>query len=284
MNILNFGVGFTFKRLNKSNVVGSSFKILGSSSSGNAALLRTGEVNILVDAGFSCKKLQSLLKKEGISSEQLDGIFLTHEHNDHCAGLRGLSKLGNLPIFANRDTIQAIQPKLLRRPNWKIFETGKTFTFKSIKIHPFSVPHDAYDPVGFLFEWGKDDLFDPPNSLAWVTDLGFVPSLVRERIRRAKILVIESNYCTKMLAEDEKRPWSTKQRIRSRHGHLSNQTTFELLDSYQDSHWQKVFLMHLSKDCNNVSIVREQFSKLSYKGKRFETFVVDPLTSETLPI
>ena len=81
-------------------------------------------------------------------------------------------------------------------------------------------PHDAYDPVGFYFEWGKDDLFDPPSSLAWVTDLGFVPTLVKERIRQASILVIEANHCTEMLEPDEKRPWSLKQRIRGRHGHL----------------------------------------------------------------
>ena len=264
--------------------VDTTFKILGSSSSGNAALLRASECNILIDAGLSGKKIQTLLKEDGLSPEQLDAIFLTHEHNDHCAGIRVLSKLGNLPIFANRDTIQAIQPKLPRRPNWKIFETGKPFRFQSFTIHPFSVPHDAYDPVGFYFEWGKDDLFEPRSSLAWVTDLGFVPTLVRERIRQARILVIESNYCSKMLEEDSKRPWSLKQRIRGRHGHLSNQSTYKLLESFEDSRWEKIFLMHLSKDCNTVSVVKKQFENLSGRGKRFDAFVVDPCTSETLPI
>ena len=165
------------------------FKILGSSSSGNAAVLRTTESTILIDAGLSCKKLTLLLKKEGIDIEELDAVFLTHEHNDHSAGIRGLSKYGNLPIYANQDTVQAIQAKLPRRPNWKIFETGSPFSFRSFKVHPFSVPHDAYDPVGFYFEWGKEDLFDPPSSLAWVTDLGYVPALVKERIRQARILV-----------------------------------------------------------------------------------------------
>ncbi len=258
------------------------FKILGSSSSGNAALLRTPESTVLIDAGLSCKKLLFLLKEEGLQVEALDAVFLTHEHNDHSAGIRGLSKFINLPIFANRDTIKALQDKLPRRPNWKVFETGSSFEFKSLKIHPFSVPHDAYDPVGFYFEWGKDDLFNPWCSLAWVTDLGFVPTLVRERIKGASILVIESNYCSKMLEEDAKRPWSLKQRIKGRHGHLSNERTFDFLDSFQEYNWKKVFLMHLSKDCNKVSRVREQFSNLQKNGRRFETYVVDPETSKTL--
>ena len=265
-------------------VVESVFKILGSSSSGNAGLLRTPDLNILIDAGLSCRKLKFLLNEEGVEVEQLDAVFLTHEHNDHSAGIKGLSKFGNLPIFANKDTIQAVQNKLLRRPKWKVFETGSYFYFKGLKVHPFSVPHDAYDPVGFYFEWGKDDLFDQRSSLAWVTDLGFVPTLVRERIKGASILVIESNYCTELLEDDMKRPWSLKQRIRGRHGHLSNQSTFELLETFEDSHWKKVYLIHLSKDCNNVNRVRKQFSKLKQPGHRFETFVVDPQTSQTLPL
>jgi len=257
----------------------TKFKILGSSSSGNSALLRTGHSTILIDAGLSGKKLKSLLAEEGIELEELDAVFLTHEHNDHSAGIRGLSRYLNLPIFANRDTIDAIQPKLPRRPNWKCFTTGEPFQFKEFKIHPFSVPHDAYDPVGFYFEWGTGDLFDPSSSLAWVTDLGFVPTLVRERIRQASILVIEANHCTDMLEKDEKRPWSLKQRIRGRHGHLSNQTTYELLESMTNTRWREIFLMHLSKDCNDVNLVKKHFSQLPGQGKRFFTYVIDPETA-----
>ena len=260
------------------------FKILGSSSSGNSALLQAAGSSILIDAGMSGKKLEILLKNEGVSAESLDAVFLTHEHNDHSAGVRGLSKFTRLPFFANQDTIQAIQPKLQKRPNWKIFETGKVFTYGPFTIHPFSVPHDAYDPVGFFFEWGKEDLFDPISSLAWVTDLGYVPTLVRERIRKAKILVVEANHCTKMLEQDTKRPWSLKQRIRGRHGHLSNDSTFEMLQSIDGYCWEQVFLMHLSKDCNDIKKVQEKFSTLKGKGARFSTFVIDPSTSQTIPI
>lgn len=260
------------------------FKILGSSSSGNAALLQLPDFNILIDAGMSGKKLEVLVKKEGISLESLNAVFLTHEHNDHSAGVRGLSKFTRLPFFANQDTIQAIQPKLQKRPNWKVFETGKPFHFGPLRIHPFSVPHDAYDPVGFFFEWGTGDLFNPISSLAWVTDLGFVPTLVKERIRKARILVIEANHCSKLLEDDTKRPWSLKQRIRGRHGHLSNESTFTMLQSIEGSCWEKVFLMHLSKDCNKVSTVQETFSRLNGHGSKFSTFVIDPSSAETIPL
>ena len=283
-HLLHFVIDCIFLSLLSLKEVETKFKILGSSSSGNAALLRTGKSNILIDAGLSGKKLKFLLSDEGLSIDELDAVFLTHEHNDHSAGIRGLSRYMNLPIFANRDTIDAIQPKLPRRPNWKQFETGEPFQFLEFKVHPFSVPHDAYDPVGFYFEWGKGDLFDPPSSLAWVTDLGFVPTLVRERIRQASILVIEANHCTEMLEKDEKRPWSLKQRIRGRHGHLSNQTTFELLESMENACWREVFLMHLSQDCNDVNLVRERFRKLPGQGKRFATYVIDPATARPVGV
>ena len=98
------------------------FKILGSSSSGNSALLQVADSTILIDAGMSGKKLELLLKNQGISAEALDAVFLTHEHNDHSAGVRGLSKFKRLPFYANQDTIQAIQSKLKKSlRNWKSF-------------------------------------------------------------------------------------------------------------------------------------------------------------------
>ena len=89
---------------------------------------------------------------------------------------------------------------------------------------------------------------------------------------------------SKMLEDDHKRPWSLKQRIRGRHGHLSNQSTFELLESIENNCWEKIFLMHLSKDCNDLNLVRERFSSLAGQGERFSTYVVDPSSSETIRV
>lgn len=263
----------------------ANFKILGSSSSGNAGLLRTGDLTILMDAGLSARRLKGLLAEEGVTIEELDAVFLTHEHADHSAGLRGLSKQrADLPVFANRDTARAVQDKLPRRPDWRIFETGQPFSFRDLRVHPFGIPHDAYDPVGFLLEWGGDDLFHPPESLAWVTDLGHAPALVREKIDKASILVIEANHCPDMLERDTKRPWSLKQRIRGRHGHLSNRESLDLLRSVEKPKWKEIYLIHLSKDCNDVNLVRDTFAAgLPGHGSAHATFVIDPGTAEAIP-
>ena len=251
------------------------FQILGSSSGGNCALLSTGHSKVLVDVGFSAKRIGSLLEAVGESLDAIDAVFLTHEHSDHAQGIRGLAKRADLPVFANRDTAEAVQAKLSKPVNWQVFQTGTNFSFRDLRVRSFALPHDAYDPVGFTFNWGEvGDLFSPPRSLAWVTDLGYVPEHVREHIRNVQTLVIEANYDEDLLERDERRPWSTKQRIRGRHGHLSNHAAYELVEELsKNSILEKVYLAHLSKDCNQVDLVRDKFACLQ---KLLRINVIDP--------
>lgn len=232
------------------------FRILGSSSSGNAALLQTDETRVLVDAGFSVRKLDEMLADAGESMSRIDAIFLTHEHSDHSSGLNGLSRYPDIKVFANRATAMAVS-KWLKTPlsSWHLFETGSTFHFRDIEVSSFSIPHDAQDPVGFVFAHGHDDLFSPRRSLAWCTDLGYAPAHVRERIREADVLVLEANFCPKMLEADTRRPWSLKQRINGRHGHLSNEAARDLLASVASPRWRHVFFAHLSRECNTPALV-----------------------------
>lgn len=231
------------------------FCILGSGSAGNAAFLQTEGARVLVDAGFSARRLAELLADIGESLDRLDAIFITHEHGDHAAGLNGLSRHPHIRIYANRATAHALQAELRHRPQWHLFETGATFRFRDLEITSFSVPHDAQDPVGFLLTHGHGDLLSPRRSLAWLTDLGHTPAHVRERIREADVLVVEANHCPQMLQADPKRPWSVKQRIGGRHGHLSNHGARELLESVASPRWRHVFLAHLSRDCNSTAAV-----------------------------
>lgn len=251
------------------------FQILGSSSLGNCALLRTSESKILIDAGFSGKRIQALLEANGESLDQIHAVFLTHEHSDHAQGIRGLSRRPDLPIFANRDTADAVQAKLSKRPNWQVFETGTTFHFRDIEIRSFALPHDAYDPVGYAFRW-RDETQGAPQSLAWVTDLGYIPAHVHEQMRSVQTLVIEANYDETLLEKDTKRPWSTKQRIRGRHGHLSNNAAYEALQRMNgSSELENVYLAHLSKDCNSLECVKHRFASLCNENA-FAIHVVDP--------
>lgn len=260
------------------------FEILGSSSSGNCGLLRTGQTTVLIDAGFSARRIGRLLAARGTTLDAIDAVFLTHEHTDHAQGVRGLAKRADLPVFANRDTADAVQAKLCKRVNWQVFQTGAEFGFRDLQVRSFALPHDAYDPVGFTFHWGEEgDLFTPPRSLAWVTDLGYVPEHVKQHIRRVQTLVIEANYDEGLLEQDERRPWSTKQRIRGRHGHLSNDAAFEAVRAFAEgSRLREVFLAHLSKDCNTVELVRNKFADLNCGDSPFSVTVVDPALDPSL--
>lgn len=231
------------------------FKILGSGSAGNSALLVTAGSRVLVDAGFSAKRLGELLAETGESLARIDAIFLTHEHSDHAAAMAGLSRHPHIKIFANRATANSLQAGLKHRPQWQLFETGATFRYRDLEVSSFAVPHDAQEPVGFLIAHGEDDLLAPRRSLAWLTDLGHAPRHVRERIREADVLVVEANHCSAMLEADTKRPWSTKQRISGRHGHLSNEGARELLATVASPRWRRIYLTHLSRDCNSLAAV-----------------------------
>jgi phosphoribosyl 1,2-cyclic phosphodiesterase len=251
------------------------FQVLGSSSGGNCALLKTGHTQVLIDAGFSARRISLLLEAVGESLDAIDAVFLTHEHSDHAQGIRGLAKRADLPVFANRNTAEAVQDKLTQQVCWKIFQNGTEFIFRDLIVRSFRIPHDACDPVGFTFAWGEEgDLISPRRSLAWVTDLGYVPEYVKEHIRGVQKLVIEANYDEDLLERDKRRPWSTKQRIRGRHGHLSNRVAFELVEALSTcGSLQKVYLVHLSKDCNSIEIVRDKFACLEHK---LSIEIIDP--------
>ena len=232
------------------------FCILGSGSSGNSALLQTESVRVLVDAGFSTRKLSSLLTAAGEALEKIDAIFLTHEHGDHAAAIEGLKKFPHIRVFANAATARAVQAGLSHRPDWQIFETGAHFRFRDLEVHSFAVPHDAQEPVGFRFMTGiEGDMFTPRRSLAFLTDLGHAPQHIREHIRECEVIVVEANHCPELLKADAKRPWSTKQRISGRHGHLSNEGVRELLAAVCSPRWRRVYLTHLSRDCNSRAAV-----------------------------
>lgn len=259
------------------------FCILGSGSSGNAALLVTENARILVDAGFSARKLNTLLAPIGESLERIDAVFLTHEHGDHAGGIGSLKKYPHIQIFANAATARTVQRNLEYRPDWQIFETGSRFRFRDLEIESFAVPHDAQEPVGFRFVTGHDgDLFTPRRSLTWLTDLGHAPQNVREAIRGCEVVVVEANHCSELLKNDVRRPWSLKQRISGRHGHLSNEAARALLAEVASPQWRRVYLTHMSRECNTRSAVETAFAGLRLTMTGCEFAIVGP--DETTPV
>ncbi|WP_232766828.1 MBL fold metallo-hydrolase, partial [Geminisphaera colitermitum] len=132
------------------------FRILGSGSAGNCALLLTGGARILVDAGFSIRRLKQLVHEAGEDLERIDAVFLTHDHSDHCAGIEGLKKYPHIEVYANAGTVHAVQQKLSHTPRWKVFETGARFAFRDLEVESFPIPHDAQEPVGYTFTHGGE--------------------------------------------------------------------------------------------------------------------------------
>ncbi len=229
------------------------FTILGSGSGGNAALVRCGSGLLLVDAGLSASQLTARLQVAGVDPSELQGILLTHEHGDHTRGLGVFTRKYQVPILANARTREVLKESITAAGLWKIVPCGGAFDFAGFSIETFRVPHDAVDPMGFVLRAGG-------VSLGVLSDLGHATTLVQGVTRELDALFVEANYDTDMLARDTKRPWSTRQRIASRHGHLSNDQTAELLQQIATGSLQRVVLGHLSRDCNSPGMARDRIS------------------------
>jgi phosphoribosyl 1,2-cyclic phosphodiesterase len=226
--------------------------MLGSGSAGNSALVATDHCKILVDGGLSARQLVLRLEQCGVTPEQLDGVLLTHEHGDHICGLEVLCRKFHVPIYCNALTAEAVRcdGAFERYCSWRIIQTGTEFSICDITVQTFPVPHDAVDPLGFVFHAGS-------ASLGFITDLGYVTKLIVERLRPVQTLVIETNHDEKLLQNDTHRPWPVKQRIQSRHGHLSNAAAAGVIEELLPGKIERVVLGHLSRDCNTPDLALE---------------------------
>lgn len=216
--------------------------ILGSGSAGNCAYLETAETRLLIDAGFSLRETRKRLAAICRGPEDLSGVLITHEHSDHVGGLPMLCKKLNIPVYCNRDTRDAIERQLQCRFDCRLFATRSSFEVGDVIVDTFDIPHDAADPVGFLLRTAE-------GNVGFLTDLGHVTKQVLDRVRAANVLVLETNHDLKMLQESS-RPWSLKQRIAGRHGHLSNEDAADAAREIMSAELRHLYLGHLSRECN----------------------------------
>jgi phosphoribosyl 1,2-cyclic phosphodiesterase len=254
--------------------VSVQFTILGSGSGGNCAYLETPECRVLIDAGFSLRQIRERLSLIGRTPENLTAVLVTHEHSDHVQGLGLLGEKLRIPIYCNRFTREAVQSQIQRMMEFRQFETGASFDLGDLRVDTFSVPHDAQDPVGFL-------LRTVAGNLGFATDLGHFTRLVGERVRHANVLVLETNHDVKMLQECPRRPWSLKQRILGRHGHLSNDAAADATEDIMSDGLRHLYLGHLSRQCNRpelaMRVLRERVERIGAKHVHLE------LTSQSVP-
>lgn len=218
-----------------------SFTLLGSGSSGNGTLVSSGSVHILVDVGLSARETARRLQECGVAPGDISAIVLSHEHGDHCRGVAPFAKDLEIPVFLTEAALVAsdmtLDPRRIRA-----IHSGEGFDVHGIHFTPFSIPHDAADPLAFLIE--KDGA-----RIAIVLDLGYISNLVAERLKGCDAIIIESNHDINMLKVGPY-PWALKQRVMSRRGHLSNDSVAEYLANGFDGCARHVLLAHLSKKNN----------------------------------
>ncbi len=216
--------------------------VLGSGSSGNSTLIANARDAILVDAGFSCKALLARMAQLSFDPHRVSAILISHEHIDHVRGAGVFARKFNVPVFATKKTLHKAQNALGNLPDVRVIRSGQAFQSAGFHISPFSVSHDAVDPVAFSLEMHG-------LKVGVCTDLGCVTHLVRERLKGSNALVLEMNHDTRMLMAGPY-PWELKQRIRSRIGHLSNDAASKLLLELQHAGLQVLFPAHLSGENN----------------------------------
>lgn len=255
-------------------------EVLGSSSKGNCYLIQTEETNVLVDAGFSGRHIAEMLSTKNLSIENIHGVFVTHEHNDHSAGIRGLSKFVDIQLFANRLTAETINKRINKQVHWNTISDGEHSQFRDLDVVCFSLPHDAVDPVGYVF---TKKYHDRCVKICIATDLGYVSNGLSKYTDDANLLVLESNHDLHMLEIDTKRPIYIKNRIRGKYGHLSNDSAASFLATHNTLNWRTVLLAHLSHDCNSVPAIRSLLSKYNLP-KTFNIEVVDPNAEQHPPV
>ena len=267
--------------------------VLASGSKGNSTVIASAQTRVLVDAGLSCRELLRRMEIAGEDPAQLDAILITHEHLDHVQGLAVLARKLGVPVYFTEATHRAwvrwmtpqkkttyaewlvmraaerervaggvVDPEpeaetecaakdpaeLSRLPGVEYFRAGERFSIGDIEVFPFTIPHDAVDPVGFVFE-------SQGMRLAIATDLGYMPPNARAAMRRCDVLMVESNHDLEML-RDGPYPWSVKQRVMSRVGHLSNHALAEYLTGEYDGQAQYVVLAHISENNNLPELAR----------------------------
>jgi len=240
--------------------MGLELCVLASGSSGNCIYVGSEKSHILIDAGVSGKVTVERLRSIGVDPKSISAICLTHEHDDHKASVGILHRRFGMSLYSNSGTIEALNrsSKFTGLP-WNVFSTGHAFEIGDLVLEPFRVPHDSYDPVGFVVSCGK-------ARIGIATDMGMATELIRQRLKNCGALVLEANHDEIML-RDSPRPWSLKQRIAGRQGHLSNEKAGRLIVDVAGESLRSVILAHLSSDCNTPEVALQTVGQALKQGR-----------------
>ncbi len=229
------------------------FKSLGSGSSGNATLVQVNGLdacNILVDCGFGMRHLTQRLGDSGLQPDQLDAVFITHEHGDHTGCVQALSNQYNIPVWMSAGT--AAQIGFVNTSLLHITADGNVIAIKGLQLSPFTVPHDAREPLQLTCT-------DGTSKLGVLTDLGHATTHVLEHLKGCHALLLECNHDTDLLAASIY-PAFLKQRVGGHYGHLANAQAASIASAVLHSGLKHVVAAHLSQQNNLPELVKNSLS------------------------
>jgi phosphoribosyl 1,2-cyclic phosphodiesterase len=228
------------------------FAILGSGSQGNCLVVECGQTRLLLDCGFSTGETVRRLARIGLSPDQLSGILITHEHDDHIGGAARLARKYRLPVWLTPGTLRGLERLFDGVDVVHRIEGYAAVCLGEVEVYPFPVPHDAREPSQFLFS-------DGDARLVVLTDVGCATPLIARTLSRSHAVVIECNHDQSMLADGDY-PVALKQRIASRYGHLDNQAAADLIASVDCSRLQHLVAAHLSQSNNRPELAQAALS------------------------
>ncbi|MFA9949350.1 MBL fold metallo-hydrolase [Dentiradicibacter hellwigii] len=222
------------------------FASLGSGSRGNALVVESGATRILVDCGFSTRVTLTRLARLGLAPEDIDAVLVTHEHSDHLHGVAGFCGRFGIPVFLTHGTHIALPDACGRLPEHRLIDSHRPFAINDLHIQPFPVPHDAREPVQFVFS-------DGDVQLGVLTDCGTVTAHIMAMLKKCDALVLECNHDADLLAAS-RYPFVLRQRIAGDYGHLGNHQAAELLERIEQGRLRHVVAAHLSEESNRPKL------------------------------
>ena len=228
------------------------FASLGSGSKGNCLIVEEKNTRLLLDCGFSTKEIITRLLRLGIQPNMLDGIIITHEHADHISGVERFARKFDLPVWLTHGTLRAAKRAFSTLSKINIIDSHQAFSVSDIDIQPYPVPHDAQEPVQFIFSNGS-------VKLGVLTDTGCSTTHIETILNRCHGLVLECNHDATLLA-NSKYPKSLKQRVGGRLGHLENASSAMLLSKLDCSLLQHLIAAHLSEANNTPELAQSALS------------------------
>ncbi|HEV7670530.1 MAG TPA: MBL fold metallo-hydrolase [Thermoanaerobaculia bacterium] len=243
--------------------------VLGSGSAGNAVIVESGGRRILIDAGFSCRELEKRMRSVGVEPSSIQALLITHEHVDHNRGAARLAKRHKIPVFATAGTFTGTELGPEQARTSTVIRSGEVREVAGFSVEPFAIPHDAREPIGLVIEDGAG------RRLGLCGDIGNRSRLAWGRLADLDLLILETNHDLDMLRNGPY-PWSLKQRVAGRHGHLSNREAADGIPELLSHRLRWVVLYHLSRTNNLPALAAAEIGAvLEREGAHAELAVSD---------